>query len=78
MSDDTPTPPELPETDTAADVAGDGAKAAEVTEALLAENAELKDRVLRTRPRWKTCASAPSARWRIPAPMPSPALPATC
>ena len=35
-------------------------------ENLYAENASLKERVLR---RWRICVGAPSARWRTPRPM---------
>ena len=50
MSDDTNTPPEntdLPETETAADVAEAAAPVSDPAEALVAENAELRDRMLR-------------------------------
>ena len=47
MSDDTNTPPEAQDTETATDMAEAAAPSADPTEALLQENAELKDRMLR-------------------------------
>jgi molecular chaperone GrpE len=47
MSDDTNTPPEAQDTETATDMAEAAAPAGDPTEALLQENAELKDRMLR-------------------------------
>ena len=47
MSDDTNTPPEAPDTETATDFAEAAQPSADPTELLLAENAELKDRMLR-------------------------------
>jgi len=47
MSDETDTPPDAPDTETATDMAEAAAPAADPTEALLAENADLRDRLLR-------------------------------
>ena len=47
MSDDTNTPPEAPDTETATDFAEAAQPSADPTELLLQENAELKDRILR-------------------------------
>jgi len=47
MSDDTNTPPEAQDSETATDMAEAAASVADPTEALIEENAELKDRMLR-------------------------------
>src|SRR5690348_11767199 len=47
MSDDTNTPPEAPDTETATDFAEAAQPSGDPTELLLQENAELKDRMLR-------------------------------
>ncbi len=52
----------------AAEAVQAGVGEADALAPLVAERDELKDRVLRTLARWRTCAGAPSARWPTPAP----------